>query len=66
MELLALFVEDLVGILLTSAHTLQLGEVLAIWQSILQLYVLVLVSLELCANVLECETPLFLQQVVLF
>ena len=53
MELLALLLKYLVGVLFAPAHTLQLGKILSIWQSFLQLCVLVFVGLELRANVLE-------------
>ena len=65
MELLALLFKYLIGIFFAPAHTLQLGKILSIWQSFLQLCVLVFVGLELRANVLEGKSPLFLQRVVL-
>ena len=66
MELLALLLEYLVGVLFSSAHTLQLGKILSRGQSFLQLRMLVLVGPKLRADVLEGQSPLFLQRVVLF
>ena len=65
MELLASFVKDLICILLTAAHTLKLGEVLARWEHLFQTDMLLLECLELCTDVLEGQAPLLLQVVVL-
>lgn len=66
MELATLVLEGLVSIFLSTAHTLELGEVLSARQHLLKFDVPFLEYFEFSADGFQGQSPLLLQKVVLF
>ena len=65
MEFLAFVREDLVSILLSAGHALQLSKVFSAWQLVLEFLVPLLVILEFNTYLLHAISPLLLKHVIL-